>query len=1110
MKCINAYYSTKEDLKRTIEQYQIYNSPSLLIQVFSAINDKAFISALLSEITLLLPSAVIIGSTTDGEIMDGKVSSGKVVLSFAQFEKTTLKAAAVEHKTSSFYSGEYLAKALTGKDTKLMIAFADGLVTNGEEFLNGITSVDDKVIVAGGLAGDDFEFVKTYVFTKEHIIERGAVGIALNGRHLNVHRDHSFYWHPIGNALTVTKAQGNRVYTIDGKSAVDIYAYYLGKDIAEALPGTGMEFPLIVNRHGLDVARAMLSKEDDGSLILAGNLKTGEKVRIGFGDRKEILRASQHIVQSTAGSPSEAIFIYSCTARKHFMGAEIELETLPLEAIAPVSGFFTYGEFYNSRKNELLNQTMTLVSLSESDAVPKRKVESSPQKTDLNSASVAALTHLVNLTTKEIREQAEILKQSNRLNRQLKDRMEMALAGSKTSVLDWDFTDDTLYISPGWKAMLGYRDDELPNSTFTWYNRAHPKDKKTVFSLLRQTQSEQIKYIENSHRLQHKDGHWVWVFGRAQILYDEKGNKVRMIGTLTDTTEEKELQLKYALQAQIVEQIHESVIATDIEGLITSWNRGSELLLGYGSAEVIGKYIGFIYPEDESMAVEKKIEILIQKGELRREIRLVKKTKEIIFADLSLSLLRDENGDPIGTIGYMQDITERKKAEDALLKQKDVLYYRAHHDKLTGLPNRALFTDRLERGIIKAKRRREHLALFFIDLDNFKHINDSLGHEAGDAALKSVAQRLKGILRKEDTLARLGGDEFTVIVEELARAESASLLAEKILKALAEPMMIDGYMLYNTGSIGISLYPQDASDARHLIRFADTAMYKAKEAGRNSFQFYSSKMTDFALKRIAMKTSLRQAIDNEAFIIYYQPQINTSAETMIGLEALVRWQHPTKGVVLPDVFIPLAEETGMIMEIDRWVMRAAMKEVGEWHKEGLVPSVLALNLSVRHLEYDGFVQELKRNIKTYNFKPEWLELEIMEGQMMKKPEEAIAALRQINDLGVGISVDDFGTGFSSLSFLKHMPINRVKIDRSFVSDVPDNHEDVAIVQAMIALAKSLKLDIVAEGVETSEQRDFLIDNGCVNVQGFYYSHPLPAEEMREMLLSSPYCKQQQG
>ncbi len=985
MKSVNTYYKTKEALKLFIDKHQIQNSPSLLIQVFSAFTDRNFIVSLLSELTLFLPDAVIIGSTTDGEIMDGKVSSGKVVLSFTQFEKTTLRVAAVEHKTNGFYSGEHLAKELIGNDTKLMIAFADGLVTNGEEFLNGITSVNDKIIVTGGLAGDDFEFVKTYVFTKEHIIEQGAVGVTLNSKHLHVHRDHSFYWHPIGNELTVTKAEGNRVYTIDGKSAVDIYAYYLGEDMAQGLPGIGIEFPLIANRNGLDIARAILSKEDDGSLILAGNLKTGEKVRIGFGDSKEILKASQNIVQSTAKKPSEVIFVYSCTARKHFMGSEIESETLPLEAIAPVSGFFTYGEFYTSDKKELLNQTMTLVSLSESGTMIKSVLKIKPQETDLHSTTMAALTHLVNLTTKEVQERTEALRRSSKINKQLKERMEMALDGGKISVLDLDFRDNSVYISPSWKEMLGYRDDELPNSTWTWYQRVHPDDKKSVFSMLRKNQDEQIKYFENSHRLRHKDGHWVWVLGRAQILFDDNGKKIRMIGTHTDITDEKELQLKYSKQ----------------------------------------------------------------------------------------SLLLDE--------------------------QKNIFHYQAGHDALTGLPNRLLFSDRLKQGIKKAKRNKSGLALFFIDLDTFKQINDSLGHDAGDSVLKIVAKRLKSVIRKEDTLSRLGGDEFTVIMEELMRPKDASVLAKKILKVLEKPMHIEGNLLYISGSIGISLYPQDAKDAQNLLKYSDTAMYKAKEEGRNNFQFYSRKMTEFALEQLLMKTSLRHAIDNKEFIVYYQPQINTATGKLIGLEALVRWQHPDRGLLLPVEFISLAEETGLIIEIDKWVMKTAMKQVSKWYKKRLIPDVLALNLSIKQLESDHFLQDIKDNLKRYDFKPEWLEFEITEDQLMKSPEKTIEKLKQINDLGIGISIDNFGTGYSSMSLLKRLPINRLKIDQSFIKNIPGDEEDVAIAKAIIALGESLNLDLIVEGVETLEQRDFLAQNGCVNIQGYYYGRPMPAEEIKVML-----------
>ena len=1104
IKSINTYYTTKEKLESFINDEKIQNSPSLLLQVFSSINEKTFISTLLSELTQFLPDAVIIGSTTDGEIMDGKVTSGKVVLSFTQFEHTTLNASAIEHKANGYYSGQYLAKELIGEDTKLLIAFANGLHTNGEEFLNGIASVNDEVIVAGGHAGDNSNFIETLVFTKEHIFAHGAVAVTLNSRHLHVHTDYSFHWHPIGNELTITKAEGNRVYTIDGKSAVDTYAYYLGEDIAKGLPGIGVEFPLIVNRNGSNVSRASIAKEDDGSLIVGGNLYTGEKVRIGFGDSKEIIKASQKILESTSQKPSEVIFIYSCMTRKYFMGDEVESETLPLQHIAPVSGFFTYGEFFTSTKKELFNQTMTLVSLSESDTIGKTIQKIDPMQTDINSASMNGLTHLINITSKEVQEQTEMLKATNKLSQQLKERMKLALLGSKTSVLDWDFTDNSMYISPSWKEMLGFKDDELPRSTSTWFQRAHPDDKKIVLQMLREHQENQIKYFECNHRLKHKDGHWVWVLGRAQIQYDENGKKVRMIGTHTDITEEKNLQLKYSHQAQMLEQIHDCIVSTDLEGVITSWNSGSARLMEYTSDEMVGRHITMIHREEDYTALYENIDTLMREGEAHAVMKLVKKSKELVDIDLSLSLLRDEKGEPIGTIGYAQDITERKRSEDELKKQKNILRYQAHHDALTGLPNRVLFTDRLEQGIEKAKRQKVGLALFFIDLDKFKHINDSLGHVVGDSVLKLVAKRLAGIIRKEDTLARLSGDEFTVIMEELTQPEDASLLAEKILEVLAEPMHIDDYMLYVSGSIGISLYPQDATDAQSLLKYADTAMYKAKEEGRNNFQFYSSEMTELALEHMVLKTSLRQAIDNGEFTIHYQPQISTCTNTLVGLEALVRWEHPTMGTLTSNTFIPLAEETGMIVEIDHWVMKTAMQQIAKWYGAGLKPGILALNVSTNQLESTDFFQKIEENMKRYGFKSKWLELEITEGQMLKKPEEVIDKLEKINDLGIGISIDDFGTGYSSLSLLKRLPINRLKIDQSFIKDIPKDEEDVAIVKAILALAGSLKLDLIAEGVETLAQRDFLIENGCINIQGNYYSPPVPAKEMKEILLKNSY------
>ncbi len=1104
MKSINTYYTTKEELKSFINEEDIQNSPSLLIQVFSAITDKTFISTLLLELTQFLPDAVIIGSTTDGEIMDGKVTSGKVVLSFTRFEHTTLKADAIEHKINGYHSGQYLAKELIGEDTKLLIAFVDGLHTNGEEFLSGLDSVNDEITVTGGHAADNGIFIETLVFTKDHIFTQGAVAVSLNSKHLHVHTDYSFNWHSIGNELTITKAVGNRVYTIDGRSAVDTYAHYLGAEIAKGLPGIGVEFPLIVNRNGSNVSRASIAKEDDGSLIVGGNLYTGEKVRIGYGDSKEILKKSQKILDTTSHKPSEVIFVYSCSTRKYFMGDEIETETLPLQHISPVSGFFTYGEFFTSNKKELFNQTMTLVSLSESDTVSKIIQNIEPNKIDINSASINGLTHLINISSKDVQRQTETLKKSYKLNQQLKERMELALKGSKTSVLDWDFTDNSIYISPSWKEMLGYTNEELPNSTSTWKQRVHRDDKKKVLALLKKHQSEKIEYFENTHRLKHKDGHWVWVLGRAKILYDENGKKVRMVGTHTDITKEKELQLTYYYQSQMIEQINDSVTTTDLQGNIMSWNSGSEKTFGYRADEVIGENISMLYRQEDLPSLKEYMPTLMKTGVCNADLYLVKKSKELIPISFSLSLLRDENGNPTGIVGINKDNTQRKKAEDALYEQKNILRYQAHHDALTGLPNRVLFTDRLEQGIEKSKRQQVGLALFFIDLDKFKHINDSLGHGVGDSVLKIVAKRLESIIRKEDTLARLSGDEFTVIMEELTQPEDASLLAEKILEVLAEPMHIDDYTLYVSGSIGISLYPQDATDAQYLLKYADTAMYKAKEEGRNNFQFYSSEMTELALQHMALKISLRQAIDNKEFTIHYQPQINTCTNRLVGLEALVRWEHPTMGTLTPNTFIPLAEETGMIIEIDDWVMKTAMQQIAKWYGAGLQPGVLALNVSTNELESTSFFQKIEENMKRYGFKSKWLELEITEGQMLKKPEEVITKLEKINDLGIGISIDDFGTGYSSLSLLKRLPINRLKIDRSFIKDIPNDEEDVAIVQAILALAGSLKLDLIAEGVETLAQRDFLTNSGCINIQGNYYSPPVPTKEMKKILLKNSY------
>jgi len=1094
------YYTDKKSLEEYISYHHIGNSSSLLIQIFSANTDKEFISALLSELTRLLPDAVIIGTTTDGEIMNGKVSTGKVVLSFTKFAHTTLKYAAVRHdQNDCFETGRHLAQQLIGEDTRLMIAFADGLHTNGEEFLNGIASVNSEVPVAGGMAGDNLKFEKTLVFTGDEIMEEGAVAVALESKHLHIHRDYSFNWQPIGNEMTVTKAEKNRLYTLNDIKVVDIYSHYLGIKPEEFKMGTGIEFPLIVNHDGLNIARAILSKEDDGSVIMAGNLSVGDKVRIGFGDAKGILHRSQKLIEAASEQPSEVIFVYSCTARRYFMENEIEAEVSPLRSIAPVSGFFTYGEFFTLEKNELFNQTMTIVSLSESirvkTIVQTPKIESEIIRSDYFSA----LVHLINVTSREVQEYTEALQQSNAQNEMLRERLELALSGSHDGVWDWDIAENCLYFSPRWKEIIGYKDDEFANELSNFEDHIHKDDLEQVWEHINKNLYEKTEYCETIHRLRHKEGHWVWVLVRGKTLFDKKDQPVRMIGTMTDITEQKMLQLKTQAQQFVLEQISDGVIRTDMEGNIISWNHGAEKIYGYAEEEVAGKHISLIFHPEHAIAFQTYVNILQERGTYNLEGRFIRKSREEIFVSLSLTLLKDEKGNPVGLISINKDITEQKEAEALLLKQKKALHHQAHYDTLTGLPNRSLFMDRLEQALIKAKRSGNKVALFFIDLDKFKHINDSYGHLVGDKVLKIVAERLSSLIREGDTLARLSGDEFTMIIEDISDGKQLASLAQKLLEHMKEPMYVDEYQLYLSLSIGISIYPDDASKALELLKYADTAMYKAKESGRNTFEFYASEMTAHALARMILKTSLKQAIERDEFILHYQPQIDVLQNKIIGMEALVRWENPEKGLVLPGTFLPLAEETGMVIEIDKLVIEKAISQTSQWSKAGIMSGMIALNITTKQLEYQGFVEEFGATIESYEIDPSHLVLELSEAHMMKNVEYTMEKIIELNALGIHISIDDFGTGCSSLSFLKRFAIHQLKIDQTFVKDIPGKKESVEIIKAIIALAKSLDIDVIAEGVETPEQKACLLTLGCVKMQGNYFSEPLPAKEAEAFL-----------
>ena len=438
-------------------------------------------------------------------------------------------------------------------------------------------------------------------------------------------------------------------------------------------------------------------------------------------------------------------------------------------------------------------------------------------------------------------------------------------------------------------------------------------------------------------------------------------------------------------------------------------------------------------------------------------------------------------------------LIERRSLEDRVKQQAEI-------DELTGLPNRALFQERLAHAIGHANRTKSEVVLMFIDLDRFKAVNDALGHKAGDMLLKGVSQRITACVRSSDTVARLGGDEFTVIMPKLTHLFYVEFVVRRILEELAKPFVLSEGVADISGSIGISIFPNDASDLEQLLKNADTAMYHAKQAGRSTFKFFEDEMTAKAMKRLEIEKALKQALQNNEFVVYYQPKVDPTSSQTVGMEALVRWQRPNFGLVPPNEFIPVAEQTGLIAPIGAHILKMACRQNKAWIDAGRTPMCVSVNLSARQFQQeDELLSTIKRTLEETGLPPEYLELEITESMMMDDVEEAITLLEKIKELGVKISVDDFGTGYSSLSSLKDLPIQTLKIDRSFINGLTDDQDSQAIVSAILSLAKQLNLSVVAEGVETKKQEKFLKRLGCDEIQGFFYSKPLPAEEFEKFL-----------
>ena len=545
----------------------------------------------------------------------------------------------------------------------------------------------------------------------------------------------------------------------------------------------------------------------------------------------------------------------------------------------------------------------------------------------------------------------------------------------------------------------------------------------------------------------------------------------------------------------VVNASGEYVWEVDRKWRITYVSERAQAVFGCSEAEIIGHTPFEFMPEEEAERVLEWLQEHAPQCQPFRGLEHISRTKsgEIIYLQVSGVPFLDDRGKVAGYRGTGCDITERKRAEARI-------EHLATRDSLTNLPNRLLLNDRLNQGIGNAQRDQDLLAVLFIDLDRFKTINDSLGHHVGDELLKLVAARLADCTRKVDTLARLGGDEFVAVVGGLLHAEEAGYVAQKIIKAVSLPYTVEGYALNNIScSVGISLYPNDGEDARTLMRNADTAMYHAKDLGRNNYEFFSSEMNARALERLTLENALRRALEREEFVLHYQPQVDMTTGKVAGMEALLRWQHPEKGLVSPDAFVQVAEESGLIAPIGEWVLQAACAQGSAWARAGYPPLRVAVNLSASQIN-KGLIDIISQAIDGTGIDPECLGLEITESLLMHNAEDNIAILGKIGELGAHISIDDFGTGYSSLSYLQRFPIDMLKIPLPFVRDVDTNPDDAAIIRAIIAMAKNLKLRVLGEGVEQESQFSLLRDMECDEYQGYFFSRPLAADEFERRFL----------
>jgi diguanylate cyclase (GGDEF)-like protein/PAS domain S-box-containing protein len=679
----------------------------------------------------------------------------------------------------------------------------------------------------------------------------------------------------------------------------------------------------------------------------------------------------------------------------------------------------------------------------------------------------------------------------------------LAVEAGRIGTWDLNLQTDECLISPEMAQLMDFSSEQTIVPGAQWRKSIVPEDRALMASALAAANENDVPF-DLEFRIALKDGSQRWLYSRGAVSRDASGKALHMYGASIDVTESKRREEQLGYQAHLLENIQDAVMATDEHFTLRAWNKGAEQMFGWRADEVLGRKVHEVvrsaYSEEQLAQVLRE---LSGSGQQRTDAVKYHKDGSPIYAEELTIALRGEQGEISGYLSIMRDLTERKESE-RLRRSEARLRYQAFHDLLTGLANRHLFLEHLEQALRRTGRTRgRKVAVLFMDLDNFKVINDSLGHQVGDVLLTAVSERLQGCLRPQDTLARFGGDEFTVLLEEVANPNEAVRVAERILETFRSPFVLDGREAVVTVSIGIALGTASTKNSEELLRDADTAMYRAKAQGTLKYEFFDRGMYERTLVRRNVENDLWRALENDEFEVHYQPIVNLGTDEVWGVEALVRWQHPEKGLLHPSQFVPLAERNGLIVPLGKLAMEDACKLAKELQRSRprLRPLVAGVNYSARQLEHPDSTHAVEELLRRTGLQAGLLHLDITETAYISAAAAHESNLDKLKGLGVGISIDDFGMGYSSLSYLKRLPADTLKVDKSFVAGLGEDVQDTAIVQMVIDLAHAFEMEAVAEGVESKKQAEQLKEMGCDMAQGYYFARPLPPEELSEFLLA---------